>query len=353
MHPRLRKRSAGSGPSCSASAETTTARTPKHPKSPAVIGDTIRSDVPLRDIVRRHGHRRIIELLARSASRGALPPSLIFAGPPDSGTRATATALAQLLNCLRTGTSTGPADPASSEACGECQACVKIARGVHPDVLVVEPGENGTIRVDQIRDVVDRSAFRPFEGRRRVVIIDGADTMVAPAQNALLKTLEEPPPSSVFVLTTSRPDVLLPTVRSRCIRLTFSEQSTATAEPDALDVARHVLTHTASGAPAARLEGAKELLKGTGGSHTAAEDRAIVSGHLRAVASVLRDIAALATKADTDLINKGMKGELERLVPLYEGRRAVAAFESIDRALAAIERNGGIKVVADWVVLQV
>ena len=66
-------------------------------------------------------------------------------------------------------------------------------RGVHPDVIVIEPGDTGSIKIEQVRDVIDRAGYRPFEGRRRVVIIDEADAMVAPAQNALLKTLEEPP----------------------------------------------------------------------------------------------------------------------------------------------------------------
>ena len=92
---------------------------------------------------------------------------------------------------------------------------------MHPDVLVVEPGDSGSIKIEQVRDVVDRARYRPFEGRRRVVIIDEADALVAAAQNALLKTLEEPPPSSVFILVTARPDVLLPTVRSRCPQLRF------------------------------------------------------------------------------------------------------------------------------------
>jgi len=69
---------------------------------------------------------------------------------------------------------------------------------MHPDVLVVEPGDSGTIKIEQVREVIDRSAYRPFEGRRRVVIVDEADALVIPAQHALLKTLEEPPPSSVF-----------------------------------------------------------------------------------------------------------------------------------------------------------
>jgi DNA polymerase-3 subunit delta' len=277
-------------------------------------------------------------------SRAALPPSLIFAGPAESGTRATAIALAQLLNCLHAG------EPNFSDACGECQACVKIARGVHPDVLVVEPGENGTIKIDQIREVVDRSAFRPFEGRRRVVIVDDADAMVAPAQNALLKTLEEPPSSSIFVLVTSRPDVLLPTVRSRCIRLTFAQQGTAETDSDVLEVAARVLTHAATGNDAARLEGAKALLEGTGSNPP--QDRVTVSTRLRAAATMVRDIAAMDTRSETGLANAEWKDDLERLAPSYRGRRGVSAHEAIDRALEAIERNGGIKVVADWLVLQ-
>ena len=95
-------------------------------------------------------------------------------------------------------------------------------RGVHADILVIEPGDSGNIKVDQVREAIDRIAPT---GRSKDAaassIIDEADALMPEAQNALLKTLEEPPPASVFVLITSRPDVLLPTVRSRCQRLRF------------------------------------------------------------------------------------------------------------------------------------
>src|SRR5262245_54240505 len=192
--------------------------------------------MPFRDVPT---HRRIVELLSRSVARGTLPPSLIFSGPHGAGKRLTALAVAQALNCLHPRSADardatrGPVD-----ACGTCAACVRITRGVHPDVLVVEPGDSGAIKIDQIRDIVDRAAFRPFEGRRRVVIVDDADALVPAAQNALLKTLEEPPSSSVFILLTSRPDVLLPTVRSRCIRLMFAGAAHAEVDRDALDIAQ-------------------------------------------------------------------------------------------------------------------
>jgi DNA polymerase-3 subunit delta' len=139
--------------------------------------------MPFRDLQ----HRRLASLLARSVSRDALPPSLIFSGPDAAGMRDTAIATAQAINCLQP---TGKGD--ERDACGVCAACSRIARGMHPDVIVVEPGDNasGSIKVEQVRDVIDRAGFRPFEGRRRVVIIDQADMLMAGAQNALLNTSE-------------------------------------------------------------------------------------------------------------------------------------------------------------------
>ena len=143
------------------------------------------------------GHRRIVRLLSRSVSRYSLPPSLIFAGPAGVGKRLAATAVAQSFNCLQPNVEPGTLnteprtpnperrtwnpEPGTSnqefDACGTCSACTRIARGVHPDVLVLEPGDNGSIKIEQVREVIDRAAYRPFEGKRRVVIVDGADAL--------------------------------------------------------------------------------------------------------------------------------------------------------------------------------
>src|SRR5438034_2161709 len=218
--------------------------------------------MPFRDIA---GHQRTLALLGGAASRGTLPPSLIFAGPEGIGKYTAAIALAQALNCERgRGMSGGDLPDAGHDACGACAACRRIARGVHADVLVLAPGESGSIKVDQVREAIDRSAYRPFEGRRRVVIVDGADALMPEAQNALLKTLEEPPPASVFVLVTACPDVLLPTVRSRCQRFRFGRLAPADVAAELIarhgfsDADAHAAVALCDGSLGAALEGGAE-----------------------------------------------------------------------------------------------
>jgi DNA polymerase III subunit delta' len=335
--------------------------------------------MPFRDIT---GHRNLLDLLARAAGRGSLPPSLILAGPEGVGKRMAALALAQLLNCQAPSATADPPD-----ACGECASCRRIARGVHADVLVLEPGDTGTIKIDQIREAVERSAYRPFEGRRRVVIVDDADAMVPDAQNALLKTLEEPPPSSVFVLVTARPDMLLITVRSRCQRLRFGRLSPADvagvlvrehdfAEGDARaaaaaadgsvglaleggtedvvaarEAAVGLLEHVAGTRdPRRRLAGAQALL-GTG---KRAADRQELTRRLQAVSSILRDVGVLVSGADDQaLANADLRPLLDKLHRSFDRDRALSAYAAVDRALVALDRNGSVKIVADWVSMKI
>ena len=117
-----------------------------------------------RDVV---GHRRVLSLLSRAIARESLTPSLILSGPEGVGKQLTAIAIAQELNCVdrRSAMDDGG-------ACGKCAACSRIARGAHPDVMMIEPGEAGSIKIEQVRAAIERAVFRPFEGRRRVTIIE-------------------------------------------------------------------------------------------------------------------------------------------------------------------------------------
>lgn len=349
--------------------------------------------MPFREII---GHRRLVRLLARSVDNRSLPPSLIFAGPAGIGKRMVAVAVAQALNCTSLfdvdadpiGDPTTPADvdrEAFRDACGTCAACARIVRGVHPDVLIVEPGDSGSIKVEQVRDIIERAAYRPFEGRRRAVIVDEAEALVPPAQNALLKTLEEPPSSSVFILVTARADMLLATVRSRCPRLQFrplgagevaaalvarglseaDAHATAVASQGSLgralqvnasdlagarDVAVQVLAQVVSvDDPGRRIDSAKGLVAGKGAG---AADREQLAARLRAMASLLRDVELLGAGGDRQgLGNPDVLPAMERLKG-FVGERGVRAYAAVDKALLALRRNAGVKVVADWVVLQ-
>ncbi len=334
--------------------------------------------MPFRSIA---GHRHLLELIAGAASRGTLPPSLIFAGPAGVGKRMAALALAQLMNCLSLDQTGG------RDACGSCASCKRIARGVHADVLMVEPSDTGTIKIDQVRDAIERAAYRPFEGRRRVVIVDEADALNAEAQNALLKTLEEPPAASTFVLVTSRPDMLLPTVLSRCQRLRFGRLSPSEVADvlirghqysegdahaaaslsdgsigralegatddfvDARDAAASLLESVATSPdPRRRLGGAKAL----SGTARGGSDRDELARRLYALSSIIRDLGALLSRADERcLANADLRPLLERLAKSFDSERALRAFSAVDRALAALDRNASPKIVADWLAFQI
>lgn len=339
--------------------------------------------MPFRDII---GHRKLVALLSRSIERGTLPPSLILSGPAGVGKRLAALAIAQASNCLEPlrADHTIESEGVVFDACGVCPACTRIARGVHPDVTFLEPNDKGNIRIEPVRELVERSGYRPFEGRRRVSVIDQANGLDRSAQNALLKVLEEPPSASSFLLVTAHPDLLLPTVRSRCPQLRFRPLATAEVASallqhgrsateahavaaladgsigraleasagdlvEARDVAIRVLAEAAASAdPRRRMESAKELV----GKAAGATDREQLATYLRAMSSLLRDVEVASCKLDPAMLaNRDVLPRLDRL-RAFEGDRGRQAFQAIDRALAALERYTNAKLVADWLVLQ-
>jgi DNA polymerase-3 subunit delta' len=198
----------------------------------------------LRDVI---GHERVRTILSRALERDRLPPALLLSGPDGVGKKTMALAAAQAAVCERA---------PIPEACDECATCRRVGAAIgpdrlrtqreeadrhpdkdewrnfrlHPDVVLVEgwwltktgrPRPEPEIRVGQVRDLVAEVPGTPFEARRRVFVVDDAHTMNESSQNALLKSLEEPPPRSHLVLVTARPQGLRQTIRSRCQVLRF------------------------------------------------------------------------------------------------------------------------------------
>ncbi|MFN2513352.1 MAG: ATP-binding protein [Pyrinomonadaceae bacterium] len=183
------------------------------------------------------GNERVKKLLRRMLDSGRVPGALLFAGEEGVGKKLFALEIAKALNC-RT--------PQGVEGCGKCPPCLRMSHFNFPQsqesddwkkIFWTDHGDVGMVvapkrllLVDQMRDIEREANFRPFEGRARVFLVDDADKLNDQSANALLKTLEEPPPTSHIILITSRPAMLLPTVRSRCQAIRFSPLTTAEIE---------------------------------------------------------------------------------------------------------------------------
>jgi DNA polymerase III subunit delta' len=330
--------------------------------------------MPFRDII---GHTRLTTLLTRAVARESVPPTLLLAGPGGVGKWRAALAIAEALNCQAR---------VDGDACGVCRSCDRIARNLHVDVLALTPDDTGKIKLDDVRDAIKAGDYRPFEGRRRVVLIRDADALIDQAQNALLKSLEEPPPATVFVLTSAAPDALLRTVRSRTMRLTFgrltideverllvrdhqrepaearrlaglADGSVGTAlalgssdVAETREAALQLLGAAAQRDLAGRLAVAKAVVGEKKGERTRQEMKAV----LQLASSLVRDLSLLHAGSDRRLLANGDLGErLDRLARTLPAPAARQAFATVDRALSALDRNAGVKLVAEWTASEI
>jgi len=174
------------------------------------------------------GQERAVRLLRGALIKGQVHHAYLLAGPEGVGKELLARTFAQAANC--------EAEDPAARPCGRCPSCRGIERGNFPDVAVLMPqsellargliaradlegAPSKEIRVDDVRALARRLSFAALRGRRKIALVTPADALNERAQNTLLKTLEEPPPATTFLLVSANPDALLPTIRSRCARV--------------------------------------------------------------------------------------------------------------------------------------
>lgn len=297
----------------------------------------------------------------------------LFTGPEGVGKETAARAFARSLLCRA---------PRDGEACGECPSCGKVERGVHPDLLQVLPEalavERGLLareelgrtpsrelKIEQVRNLEGMLALSPVEGERRVVLLLGADSMNVPAQNAFLKTLEEPPAGTHLVLLAEAGDALLATIRSRCVRvpfgplpLDFVAERVAQEREIAEDEAR-LLAALAGGSLGRALALTPEALEDRAeilseiesldardfrpllalAERMAAGGRAGAEILLDAVALFYRDVAVVAEGGPEEVVANRDLLPLLRRAAERGCRDAISRFRRAERARLALERH--------------
>ena len=264
------------------------------------------------------GHERLRGLLARAVAHRRLPPALLFSGSSGVGKKTLALAVGRALLCDRN----------DGDACDACATCARAARGLHPDLLLVEP-DGLSIKIEQVRDAVREIAGRPFEGRARAVVFDEAHLLTEQAQNALLKSLEEPPATSHVFLVTASPQALLPTIRSRCQTLRFSPLPQSRLET-------HLRERIGLSADEARLRAA--LSGGSLGAALAFESEA------------WRDLRVELLEMLEGLDRRGALGRMEgadRLAEMDDPVLALTALRSLLRDVAALRAGSPALLNAD------
>jgi DNA polymerase-3 subunit delta' len=314
------------------------------------------------------GQAQAIGLLRRAVATGRIAHAYAFLGPAGVGRRLVALGFAQACLCPEGG-------------CGRCRACRRVAAGIHPDCEVLaptaprdNPGGALALRIEQVRELGHRAALAPFEGPWKVFILDEADRMTLPTAQALLKTLEEPPPRTILILILANPRALPPTVLSRCQRVRFRpltvEDATALlAARDAPAETAGLLARLCRGqvglvqevdlAPLLAVRAAALALLEVPAPGLALRlderppDRASVTAWLDVYWLWFRDALCLAAGADDRcLVNADRRADLAALAGRVPLGALIEAVETLKEAWLALEGNVNPRLVLEATLLR-
>lgn len=314
------------------------------------------------------GHGLVKEFLRRAIASGRLAHALAFIGPAGVGKATLARVLAQALLCRAEG----------ERPCGECGACRRVAKGVHPDVHWVEP-EGGSVRIEQVRNLQAALALKAFEGPVKFAAIDGADRMTPEAQNCLLKVLEEPPGETVITLVAESGAALLPTIRSRCQVLRF--QPLPAGDVAALLAARgvdperaRVIAAVTEGRPGAALAAVESdllelrdrvagwvesLLPPDGPRGVIHIGQSLEEGREKAEEALnlfllwLKDLVAVREGVPAAVANQDAMDRLSRQASRTETSRLAAAMRAVDLARRRLRASGNFRLTLDAMLADV
>ena len=344
------------------------------------------------------GHPGAIRLLGGAISLGRASHAYLVTGPEQVGKRTLAIDIARAVNCTPSPDLFGETPQAP---CGRCGSCDRIARGLHADVRVIDvdtelpssdegsgSGQGSSsrtrknIRIEHIAELQREAALKPFEGRRRVFIVDGAETMSAEAANRLLKTLEEPAEDVLIVLVTSFPESLPPTVISRCQRIELrlvprEEIETALVERfDAEPEVATILSRIARGCPGwavdalndptamdKRAQSVQRILSVLTGdiedrfryareaSATFTRDRAAGTAEIETWLDWWRDVAFAANGLEQHVVNADWLTSLSAVGKSLEPAELSAAVDAVERTLDALRSNAMPRLALEVMML--
>ena len=295
------------------------------------------------------GHQHIVEQLQHTVASDRIAGAYLFVGPTGVGKETVAHYFAQLIFCQQ--------DTQPPTVCGTCLACRKVDSGNHPDLQFIRP-DGSLLKIGQIRELQKQIIYEPFEARRKVYILTDVERMNEEAENCLLKTLEEPPASSVLILLTSNIQALLPTTRSRCQILQFHPLSTQALTEilvEKFSVAPEQATTLAISADGAIGKALTQLEKGDAFSEAVPEilretdplaafrlaehfkDNPETLGEL---VTWYRDLLFLQQGAPSELITHIYSlEELQRIVPRYSHLRIQQAIQTVFDTKSLIENT--------------